>query len=91
VYARIGANIIALTGIAVLATANNLLVLAPAFQPPEKAAGAIAWIEASIGIGLAVSAVIVTIELVRDVRRLRQWKQGRPVAAAASTRPGSPR
>lgn len=88
-HARIGANLIALAGIAVLATANDLLVLK--FETPEKAAAVTTWLEASIAIGLAVSAVIVTIELVRDVRRLRQSKQARPVAAAASTRPGSPR
>jgi hypothetical protein len=90
-HTRIGANVIALGGIAVLAMTRNLLVLVPSVPSPEKMAKAIAWIEGSIMVGLAVSAVIVIIELVRDVRRLRQWKQARPVAAAASTRPGSPR
>jgi hypothetical protein len=88
-YARIGANLIALAGITVLATAKDLLVLKS--ETPEKAAAITTWLEASIATALAVSAVIVIIELVRDVRRLRQSKQARPVAAAASTRPGSPR
>ncbi len=88
-YAGIGANLLALVGIAVLATAKDLLVFK--FETPEKAAAMTTWLEGSIAIALAVSAVIVIIELVRDVRRLRRSKQARPVAAAASTRPGSPR
>lgn len=88
---RLAAHVLALAGIALIASTGDLLVPSIAGRTPESLARLTGIIDKGVKLAAGVGALITLIEMGRDLWRLRQARQPRLAAAGASTPPESPR
>jgi hypothetical protein len=76
---------------AILWTGGPFVVAVAGANAPPDLIRAMAWIDRSVVIGIAVVAVITMTDVIKAVSRLRRARRPASVAASASTPPAQPR